>query len=309
MQSTSPAPLNDNKPTTDSANKKSTKVKSPLQLTFRRFIRNKMAVAGIIMLTIIMLVCIGAPLITDMDPQASDLYNVTAEPDNTHWLGTDDSGRDVFARLLYGGRVSLLVGFVSMIFAVLIGTTVGATAAYFGRWVDNILMRFADMVLIYPTILLVLTVVAILEKSNMWLLTFTMAAVSWATVARIVRSEVLSLREREFVLSARSIGCSDGYIISRHILPNIVGPIVVTATIWMGNMILLESALSFLGFGVPQPTPTWGNMLSDATRLQVLTMEPWRWVPPGLMIVMTVLSINFIGDGLRDAFDARSTRR
>lgn len=285
------------------------KGKSPFQLAFRRFVRNRMAVAGIFILLAVTLLSVCAPLIAKNDPYASDLYNTDARPDANHWLGTDDTGRDVFSRLLYGGRISLLIGLLTMIFTVLIGGTLGAVAGYYGKWVDTIIMRATDVLLTLPTLLMFLFLASVLEKTSLWVLITALALTSWATTARIVRGQFLSLREREFVLSARAIGCSDLRIIFRHMVPNALGPIIVNATLLMAVMISVESALSFLGFGVPEPTPTWGNMLNGARNIRVLTQQPWLWIPPGAMIVITVLAINFIGDGLRDAFDTRSTRR
>ncbi|MFO7288723.1 MAG: ABC transporter permease [Planifilum fulgidum] len=288
---------------------KGKKGKSPFQLALRRFVRNRMAVSGIFILLAVTLLSVCAPLIAKHDPYASDLYNTDARPDGKHWLGTDDTGRDVFSRLLYGGRISLLIGLLTMIFTVLIGGTLGAVAGYYGKWVDMIIMRATDVLLTLPTLLMFLFLASILEKTSLWVLIVALALTSWATTARIVRGQFLSLREREFVLSARAIGCSDLRIIFRHMIPNALGPIIVNATLLMAVMISVESALSFLGFGVPEPTPTWGNMLNGARNIRVLTQQPWLWIPPGMMIVITVLAINFIGDGLRDAFDTRSTRR
>ncbi|GAA5345582.1 oligopeptide ABC transporter permease [Planifilum fimeticola] len=288
---------------------KGRKGKSPFQLAIRRFVRNRMAVVGIFILLAVTLLSICAPLIAKNNPYTSDLYNTDARPDGKHWLGTDDTGRDTFSRLLYGGRISLLIGLLTMIFTVLIGGTLGAIAGYYGKWVDMIIMRATDVLLTLPTLLMFLFLASILEKTSLWVLIVALALTSWATTARIVRGQFLSLREREFVLSARAIGCSDLRIIFRHMIPNALGPIIVNATLLMAVMISVESALSFLGFGVPEPTPTWGNMLNGARNLRVLTQQPWLWIPPGFMIVITVLAINFIGDGLRDAFDTRSTRR
>ncbi|WLR41867.1 ABC transporter permease [Bacillus carboniphilus] len=283
--------------------------KSPLQLALQRFLKNKMAIAGIVILFIVSFLAIFAPLLSSQDPYATDLYNTEAEPSSEHWLGTDDSGRDIYTRLLYGGRVSLLIGLITMIGTVVIGATLGAVAGYFGRWIDNIIMRISDVIIALPFLLMILFVVTVLEKSNMWILIGILIVVVWPVTTRIVRAEFLSLREREFVLSAQAAGCKSSRIIFRHIIPNAIAPLIVNATLLMGTMITIESSLSFLGFGVPEPTPTWGNMLNSARSISTLTTEPWRWIPPGFLIVITVLAINFIGDGLRDAFDGKSTRR
>src|SRR5690606_35577027 len=265
---------------------KGKKGKSPFQLALRRFVRNRMAVSGIFILLAVTLLSVCAPLIAKHDPYASDLYNTDARPDGKHWLGTDDTGRDVFSRLLYGGRISLLIGLLTMIFTVLIGGTLGAIAGYYGKWVDMIIMRATDVLLTLPTLLMFLFLASILEKTSLWVLIVALALTSWATTARIVRGQFLSLRERAFVLSARAIGCSDLRIIFRHVIPNALGPIIVNATLLMAVMISVESALSFLGFGVPEPTPTWGNMLNGARNIRVLTQQPWLWIPPGMMIVI-----------------------
>ncbi|MBD1370892.1 ABC transporter permease [Hazenella sp. IB182357] len=288
---------------------KAIKGQSPFQLAFTRFRKNKGALIGLIILTLITLISIAAPILIQVDPSATDLYNTSAEPSSEKWLGTNDAGQDVFARLIYGGRISLLIGFATMMLTVLIGGTLGALAGYFGKWVDMVIMRLTDVLLTLPTLLMVLFLVALLERTNEWILIIALGCTAWASTARIIRSEFLSLREREFVLGAKAIGANDFYIIARHMIPNVLAPLIVAATLLVANMILVESALSFLGMGVPPTTPTWGNMLNEALNMRVIEEQPWLWVPPGIMVVLTVLCINFIGDGLRDAFDTKSTRR
>lgn len=285
------------------------KGKSPLQLAFERFRRNRMAFVGAIILLCIIIISICAPLLTHFDPSATDLYNTEKAPDDIHLLGTDKVGHDVYARLLYGGRISLMVGVMTMVLTILIGGTLGALSGYYGGKVDMFIMRLTDVLLTLPTLLMILFLVSILEKTDEWLLILTLGLTAWSGTARLVRGEFLSLREREYVLSARAIGCSDSRIMFKHILLNTLAPITVNATLLVGNMILVESALSYLGFGVPQTTPTWGNMLNAARNMDVVSNQPWVWIPPGIVIIVTVLAINFIGDGLRDAFDTRSTRR
>ncbi|MDR6226597.1 oligopeptide ABC transporter permease [Desmospora profundinema] len=278
-------------------------------MAIRRFLRNKMAVAGVIILFFIILMSVFAPLIVTHDPYSTDLYNTNAEPSSEHWLGTDQSGRDLFTRLMYGGRISLMIGFATMVGTVCIGALLGALAGYYGRWIDTVVMRITDVVLALPFLLLVLFVVAMIPQSGAGTLILILCLAVWPTTARLVRAEFLSLREQEYVLSARAIGARDSRIIFKHMLPNTIAPITVNATLLMGTMITVEAALSFLGFGVPEPTPTWGNMLNAARNFRILANEPWVWMPPGFLIVLTVLSINFIGDGLRDAFDTKSSRR
>jgi peptide/nickel transport system permease protein len=277
----------------------------PWKIAYRKFVRNRLAVAGVFVLLIIIALSVAAPLLTPLDPKVSDLLNTNGKPDETHVLGTDSSGRDTFARLLYGARVSITIGFFAMLSTITIGTILGSISGYYGGRVDDFIMRLCDLMLNFPFLLFVLTAVAIIQKVNIFIFVVIIALTSWAGITRIIRGTFLSLREQEFILSAQSIGCSDARIIFRHLLPNAMGPIIVNATLFMAGMIIAESALSFLGFGIPQPTPTWGNMLSDALSLRVLKYQPWYWIPPGLAILITCLAINFIGDGLRDAMDPR----
>ncbi|MEB1806350.1 MAG: ABC transporter permease [Bacillaceae bacterium] len=287
---------------------KPAKSASPLQLAMRRFLRNKLAVAGIFILIFFVLIALFAPFLTTHDPTKSNLMNVMAKPSAEHWLGTDSSGRDNFARMVYGSRISLTVGVAAMAFTLLIGVVLGSLAGYYGGKIDSLIMRAADLMLIFPFLLLVLTIMAILEKISVPIFVTIIALTTWPNITRILRGTFLSLREKEFILGARSIGCSDFRIIVKHFLPNAVGPIIVNATLMMATMIIIESGLSFIGFGIPQPTPTWGNMVTEARSLRVLTQHPEAWIPPGLAILFTVLAINFIGDGLRDAFDPKTKR-
>jgi peptide/nickel transport system permease protein len=290
-------------------NRKVEKGTSPFQLAFKRFMKNKLAVAGVIILSIIVLAVLFAPLITAHEPTKSNLTMIERPPSAEHPLGNDSSGRDNLSRLLYGGRVSLIVGFSSMIFTLLIGVTLGSIAGYYGGKIDSLIMRAADMMLVLPFLVLVLTIVALLEKVTIEIFVAIIALTTWPNLTRIIRGTYLSLREQEFVLGAKAIGASDARIIFKHFIPNAIGPIVVNATLMMATLIIIESGLSFIGFGIPQPTPTWGNMISEAQSLRILRNSPEAWIPPGLAILITVLCINFIGDGLRDAFDPKSNRR
>lgn len=282
---------------------------SPTRIAFNRFMKNKLAVLSVIVLVIIILLVIFAPLLTDQSPTKSNLSLVERPPSEGHLLGNDGSGRDNLARLLYGGRISLIVGFSAMIFTLVIGVLLGSIAGYYGGKVDSIIMRATDLMLMLPFLVLVLTVVAVLEKINVGIFVSIIALTSWPNLTRIIRGTFLTLREQEFILGAKAIGVGDMRIILKHFIPNAIGPIVVNATLMMASYIIIESALSFLGFGIPQPTPTWGNMISEAQSLRILRNSPEAWVPPGLAILITVLCINFIGDGLRDAFDPKSNRR
>ena len=274
------------------------------KLFIRKFKKNKLAVLGAVVLLIIILSALLAQWIAPCNPGQTNLANKLAPPGADHWLGTDRFGRDVFSRLLYGGRISLLVGFGSVAGALVIGTTIGAVAGYCGGIIDAILMRFVDIVISIPSIFLLITIVAIFQPGVEKLI-FILAITSWTTTARIVRGEFLSLRTREFVLASKTIGTRPSKIIFSHILPNAMGPIIVTATLLIGTVILTEAALSYLGLGVQPPTPSWGNMLEDAQNFTVLLKAPWYPAFPGLMILITVLCFNFVGDGLRDALDPK----
>ncbi len=282
--------------------------KSPGRLGLQRFMQNKLAVAGTIILSLIILTAIFAPLLTNIDPTKADLTKIEQPPSSEHILGTDSSGRDNFARLLYGGRISLIVGFSAMMFSLIIGVVTGTIAGYFGGKIDSLIMRFADLMLALPFFVLALTIIAIVDEVTIALFVFVIAITTWPNLTRIVRGSFLTLREREFILSAQALGAKNHRIIFKHLLPNAVGPIIVNATLLMATMIILESGMSFIGMGIPQPTPTWGNMLSEAQNIRILRNHPEAWLPPGLIILLTVLSINFIGDGLRDAFDPRGNK-
>ncbi|MTD30734.1 oligopeptide ABC transporter permease [Planomicrobium sp. YIM 101495] len=283
--------------------------KTPFQLTLKRFMKNKLAVAGVITLSLIILAVILAPLLTEHDPTKGDLMLIEQGPSSEHILGTDGSGRDNFARLLYGGRISLIVGFAATLFSLAIGLVTGSIAGYYGGRIDSLIMRVADLFLALPFFVLALTIIAILDEVTISVFVTIIAITTWPSLTRIIRGSFLSLREQEFILSAKSLGASDFRIITKHFLPNAIGPIIVNATLMMATMIIVESGMSFIGMGIPQPTPTWGNMLSEAQNIRVLRDHPEAWIPPGLGILLTVLSINFIGDGLRDAFDPKSNRR
>lgn len=269
---------------------------------WRYFWENKLAVAGGVVVVTLLLVSLLAPYIAPYDPSYIDVKNVLVPPCKEHLLGTDQLGRDVLSRIIWGGRVSLLVGFVAVGIAVAIGTFLGAVAGYYGGWVDGLIMRFVDIMLCFPAFFLILAVVALLEPS-IWNIMVVIGLTSWMGVARLVRAEFLSLKEREFVLAARSQGASDLRIIFSHILPNALGPVFVAAILGIGAAILTESALSFLGIGVQPPTPSWGNMLTAGK--DNIEIAYWLSLFPGLAILITVLGYNLLGEGLRDALDPR----
>jgi peptide/nickel transport system permease protein len=270
----------------------------------KRFLRHRLAVAGLIMLALLALSAIFAPVISQHSAFELDLRNRAVPPNADHWLGTDRSGRDVWARVMLGGQVSLSVGIVAVGLSTVIGVVIGSVSGYFGKGIDQVLMRITDMVMSFPTLIIIIALVAILQP-NIYNSMIAIGLLSWPGTARLVRSLFLTLREMDYVQAARCIGASSWRIIFAHILPNTVGPIMVAFTFAVGNAILLEAGLSFLGLGVQIPTPSWGNMLRDAQSLTTLEELPWMWIPPGLMIILSVLSVNFVGDGLRDALDPR----
>ena len=274
---------------------------------WQRFRRHKLAVVGWVVLGIIAVASVLAPLLASHAPNAVDLAAYRKPPSADHWFGTDSAGRDVFSRLLHAGRVSLAVGVVAVGIYVAIGTLLGGVAGYFGGWADHLVMRLADMVLSFPSIIVIITIVSLVGPSIVNVMV-VIGLMGWPPIARLVRGEFLTLREREFVLASIATGATSPRIIGRHVLPNALTPVIVNATFGMASAILLEAGLSFLGLGVQPPTASWGNMLNGAQSITVLEQMPWLWVPPGLMIVLAVLCINFVGDGLRDALDPRSRR-
>lgn len=278
------------------------KPESYVRMVWRRFKRHKLAMAGLYFLLAMYLVAILAPYIATQDYRAVDPPNRLKPPSREHWMGTDHIGRDIFSRVVWGSRVSLSVGFVAAGVAVTVGTVIGAVAGYFGGWVDDVLMRFTEIVMSFPTFFLLLTIISIVERS-IFNIMLVIGFTSWPGLARIVRGQFLSLREQEFVMAARALGASDARIIFRHILPNAMAPIIVSATLRIGSAILSESSLSFLGLGVPEPFPSWGSILN--TGRTYLRYAPWITTFPGIFIFLTVLAFNYVGDGLRDALDPR----
>ena len=272
-------------------------------LALRRFLRHRLAVTGMIVMALVAALAAGARYVAPHSPTALDPVAFQAAPSETHPLGTDSVGRDVLSRLIYAARVSLTVGVCAVSIYVLIGTAVGAVAGYYGGAVDLILSRMMDVMLSFPPLIIILFAVSIFGRPSLWNVIIVLGLLGWPALARLVRGQFLGLRGLEFVLAARATGASDTRVVLRHVLPNALAPVLVAATFGVANAILIEAALSFLGLGVQPPTPSWGNMLTDAQSLTVLERMPWLWVPPGFMILISVLSINFIGDGLRDALD------
>lgn len=280
-------------------------VQSPGRIIWRRFKKHRLAVASAVFLIFLGLVAILAPLVAPYNYKTQDLAaGRQLLPVGTpgHVLGTDELGRDILSRLIYGSQVSLGVGFSSMAVSVVIGMIVGALAGYYGGWLDNLLMRFTDMVLAFPSLFLLIVLAAFIGPSPTTII-LIIGGLSWMGVARLVRSSFLSLKQQEFAEAARALGLQDSRIIVGHILPNAMAPVIVAATLGVAYAILYESALSYLGLGVQPPLPTWGNMLSQAQAY--LLNAPMLVLFPGLAIFLTVLAINFLGDGLRDALDPR----
>ncbi|MDG0811439.1 oligopeptide ABC transporter permease [Cohnella rhizosphaerae] len=276
---------------------------------WRRYKKNKLAMFGLCFMALLVVVSIAAPWLAPHSPfssikNAAGGLDIMAKPSGEYALGTDSLGRDVLARLMYAGRVSLSVGIVSVTISTFLGVLLGAIAGYYGKWIDSVIMRIVDIVYCFPVMFLIITVSTML-KPNLFNVMIIIGLVSWTSTARLVRGEILRVRELEYVQASKALGVKDFSIIVQHILPNIMAPILVQATLMTADAILTEAALSFLGVGVQQPTPSWGNMLNEAMSIMVLRFKYWIWLYPGLAILLTVLSINFIGDGLRDALDPK----
>ena len=276
--------------------------RGPWRLAFERLRRTKLALLGALIVAVVALLALFADAVAPYGENEIDLFNITAQPSAEHRLGTDELGRDELTRLIYGGRVSLLVGVTAALLSAAIGIVVGAVAGYRGGWVDAALMRFVDVMLAFPAIFLLLILFSIHGSSVGGVILF-LGLFSWMWLARIIRGEFLSLKQRDFVEAARSIGAPGRRIVLRHLLPNVVAAIVVATTLNVAYAMLAEATLSFLGFGVPPETATWGNML-NAARPNYTTV-PMLAIAPGLTLTLTVLAINFVGDGLRDALDPR----
>lgn len=269
---------------------------------WQRFLKNKMALAGSIIVLTFFAVSLLAPWIAPYDPGAIDLKLVLMSPSAAHLLGTDQLGRDVLSRMIWGAKISLKVGFTATGLAIFIGTILGAIAGFYGRWIDAAIMRFVDIMLCFPTFFLILAVIAFLEPS-IWNIMIVIGLTGWMGITRLVRADVASLRERDFVLAARGIGASDLRIILIHILPNAMASVLVAATLGVAGAILTESALSFLGIGVQPPTPSWGNILTAGK--DNIDIAWWLSLYPGLAILLTVLGYNLLGEGIRDSLDPR----
>lgn len=272
-----------------------------------RLLNDNRARFGIAVIVIMALAAIAAPWIAS-DPLKIDLTDYLQKPSGDHWLGTDVQGRDIWARLVYGARVSLTVGLISQGIALLLGVTLGLLAGYYGRWVDELVMRLADVTLAFPTLLLLIAMVAAFQPS-MGVVFATIGVVGWAGMARLVRGQVLVVRQLEYVQAIRALGAKDIRVMLQHVLPNVIAPVVIAATLGVAGAIMAEAALSFLGLGVPPPTPSWGSMIADGRDLDQLRRAPWTSVFPGMAIGAAVLGFNLLGDALRDALDPKQHYR
>lgn len=279
-----------------------------LSMAWKRFRRHPGAMVGAVVMTLMILMAVLAPL-SPYDPEKSDIKNRFQPPSLAHPFGTDGLGRDLMTRTFYGGRVSMTVGLLVVAITLGIGIPVGTAAGYYGGWIDNLLMRIIDATLALPSLLFMILLAAILreadlpfvESNSKMTIAMVLGILSWPTVARLVRALFLTLREMDYIQAAQALGASDLRIIMRELLPNGFGPVIVQSTLQLGYAIMEESGLSFLGFGIMPPTPSWGNMLNNAQ--EHLVQYPWMAIFPGLMIFLTIISVNYIGDGLRDALD------
>jgi peptide/nickel transport system permease protein len=272
----------------------------------RQFLRHRMAMVGVTVILLLVLVAIFAEQVAPFNPVQPHFSDARSAPNERYLLGADDLGRDILSRMIFAARISVSVGIVAVTIYQVIALVLGALSGYFGGIVDTLIQRLVDIVMSFPTLIVILVFIAILGPS-IYNVMIAIGLLSWPGPTRLYRAQILQLREMDYIMAARSTGTSDSRIIIAHILPGIVSPMVVNATFGVGAAIMAEAGLSFLGLGVQPPTPSWGNMLMDAQNLTKLQLMPWMWVPPGLAIAVTVLAINFIGDGLRDALDPKQT--
>jgi peptide/nickel transport system permease protein len=277
---------------------------SPFRRSMHRFLRHRLATTGLLILLALAVIALFAPLISPYNPNAVDLFLYQHPPNGAHWLGTDQAGRDVLTRLFYGARVSLTVGITAALSAGVIGLLLGILAGYYGGWIDSVVMRLTEITLSFPSLVLIILIVAIIGPS-LSTIVIVIAATQWPIGCRIVRQSTRSIKEMDYILAARATGSSGSRIMRRHILSGVLPPLTVALTVLSAESILLEAALSFLGLGVSVPVASWGGMLQAAQSLTTLSTQWWLWLPPGIAIAVAVLAVNFVGDGLRDALDTR----
>ncbi len=296
--------------TTVDIQKRATKGTSIWKLAMRSFIKNRLAMTSLVIFLLVILVCVIGPFFVGHDPNSVNLKGVLQRPSAEHWLGTDKAGRDVLSRLLVGGRYSLMIGILSEVVSIALGTLFGVLAGFY-RKLDGLIMRICDILLCLPYLVILIVLAAIMSdikvpsETRIYYIMFIIGALNWPGLARLVRGEILSIREQEYSLAAEALGIRDSRRMFRHILPNTLAPIIVTATLGIGGAILSESTLSFIGLGVPPPNPSWGNMVQDARESANLATRMYLWMPAGIMLLITVVSINLVGDGLRDALDPK----
>lgn len=272
----------------------------------KKFTHNFLAMISLIFLVVVTVLSMSASFLTDIDPSRIDPRLINAVPSAEHWLGADGAGRDIITMLLYGGRTSLLIGFSCTAIIIIIAALIGTISGFYGGKVDSILMRFTDFMMNFPFLIFVIVLKTIFVDSGVLALILVISFLSWTGAARVIRSKVMSEKENEYILSAISIGTRPVKVIMKHLLPNVMSTVIVQATLLLAAMIVAETGLSYLGFGVPVGTPSWGNMLQTARDPGTLSGKWWIWIPPGLAITFTILAINFIGEGFKDAFNPRS---
>lgn len=281
------------------------------KMSIRRFAKNRLAVFGFIIIIFMFLFCFIGPYFSPYNLYDVTVKNKNLPPSSTFWLGTDKLGRDILLRVMLAGRISLLVGVIATIITVIIGSTLGAIAGFYRKWLDAVIMRICDVFMALPILPILIILGAVLSDlkvpsdDRIYFLMIIIGVLSWTGLARLVRGQILTLREQEFMQATEALGLKDGRKIFRHLLPNTIPIIIVSATLTVASAILFESAMSFVGIGVVPPTPSWGNMISAANNLVDFNKRPWLWIPPGMCILLTTVSINFIGDGLRDALDPK----
>lgn len=274
---------------------------------WKQFTASRTAVAGLSVFVLIWLLCLFSGQLFGFDPNAINLEAVSQPPSGSHWLGTDQTGRDMLARTFAAGRISLLVGSCSVLIALLTGTILGALAGYFGGWTDKLIMGLVNMMMSFPPVIMLMTLAAVIG-SGTWKTLLVIGFLSWPLVCRLVRARILLIREMDYVTAAKAIGAGHSYLLIRHCLPNIIDVLAVFSSLGFVSAIMAEAGLSFLGLGVQLPDASWGSLISIAREAAVLRQYPWIWLPSGVLIVMTALAANFIGDGLRQAFDPKNIK-
>ena len=275
---------------------------------WQRYRRHKLAVVGLGFMILVVFIAVFAPWLGTIDPTKTSLMDSLKPPSRDHWLGTDLSGRDVWSRIAYASRVSLIAGVASTLLASVIAVILGTISGYYGGFIDNVIMRVTDVIMCIPDLIIIMALVSVLGPGLLNIV-IAIGVLGWTGKTRLLRAQILAVREKEYVTAARCSGASDRRIMLRHILPNSFSPLLVAGTLSVAGAILTEASLSFLGFGILPPSPSWGEMLNAARSFTRLQENPWIWMPPGIMILLTVLAINFIGDGLRDSLDPRQKER